>query len=289
VLRLPSKGRSTYSPVRLVKQYKKKYKNDEMIKYQVRRNDNLTKIASRFNTEVSHLVRLNKIKYPNQINPGRILRVPFKVKASSNIRKLTSLPRIAKFNKNQPQQKYTNSEKLRTENHKIKLAHIKSVDQANQVRPAFLPVSFSSRNNTVNPSQVGVIVVDFDETLSHYAEWSKLPVKQLMKLNSMTKRSQLNIHSKIKVPFLKIKPDIFEVKRQEFHKAIQEDFFNNFKIDKLLVRNILKGETVWEICNEIYSIPFWLLASYNPGKNISSIPIGDPIVIPLISPSKSSS
>ena len=288
VLRLPSKGRSTYSPVRLVKQYKKKYKNDEMIKYRVRRNDNLTKIASRFNTEVSHLVRLNKIIYPNQINPGRILRIPFKVKASSNTRKLTSLPRISKFNKNQPQQKYTNSEKLRTENHKIKLAHIKSVDQANQVRPAFLPVSFSSRNNTVNPSQVGVIVVDFDETLSHYAEWSKLPVKQLMKLNSMTKRSQLNIHSKIKVPFLEIKPDIFEVKRQEFHKAIQEDFFNNFKIDKLLVRNIRKGETVWEICNEIYSIPFWLLASYNPGKNISSIPIGDPIVIPLISPSKSS-
>ena len=59
-------------------------------------------------------------------------------------------------------------------------------------------------------------------------------------------------------------------------------------IDKLLVRNILKGETVWEICNEIYSIPFWLLASYNPGKNINSIPVGEPIVIPLVSPSRSS-
>jgi membrane-bound lytic murein transglycosylase D len=287
VLRLPGKGRDTPS-VRLVNKYQKNYNKDEIIKYRVRRNDNLTKIANRFDTEVSQLIRLNKIKYPNQINPGRILRVPFGVKAFSNTRKLTSLPSIAKFNTNQPKQKNTDSIKLKTKDYKIKLAHIKSVDKANQVRPAFLPVSFSSRNHTVNPSRVGVIVVDFDETLSHYAEWSKLPVKHLMKLNSMNKRSQLNIHSKIKVPFLKIKPDIFEEKRQEFHKAIQEDFFNNFKIDKLLVRNMLKGETAWEICNEIYSIPFWLLASYNPGKNINSIPIGEPIVIPLISPGRSS-
>ncbi|HIF03558.1 MAG TPA: LysM peptidoglycan-binding domain-containing protein [Nitrospinaceae bacterium] len=288
VLRLPSKGRSTYAPVRLAKQYQKKYKNEEMIKYQVRRNDNLTKIANRFNTEVSHLVRLNKIKYPNQINPGRILRVPFEVKLFSNNRKLTSPPSIAKLNTNQPKQKNTNSVKLITKDYKIKIAHIKSVDEANQVRPAFLPVSFSNRNNSANPSQVGVIVVDFDETLSHYADWSKLSTKHIMKLNNMTNQSQLNIHSKIKVPFLKVKPDIFEEKRQEFHKAIQEDFFNNFKIDKLLVRNMLKGETAWEICNEIYSIPFWLLASYNSGKNINSIPVGEPIVIPLVSRGRSS-
>ena len=51
---------------------------------------------------------------------------------------------------------------------------------------------------------------------------------------------------------------------------------------------MLKGETAWEICTEIYSIPFWLLASYNPGKNINSIPFGEPIIIPLISSGKSS-
>ena len=288
VLRLPSKGRSTSPRVRVAKQYQWKNKNEKMINYQVRNNDNLTKIANRFNTDIRQLVRLNKIKHPNNINPGQILRVPFGGKKSSNARKLTSLSRDHKINTNEPKQKNTNSVKLRTENHQIKLAHIKSVDQANHVRPAFLPVSFSSKSNDVNPSKVGVIVVDFDETLSHYADWSKLSTTLIMKLNNMTNQSQLNIHSKIKVPFMKVKPDIFEEKRQEFHKAIQEDFFNNFKIDKLLVRNMLKGETAWEICNEIYSIPFWLLASYNSGKNINSIPVGEPIVIPLVSPNRSS-
>ena len=127
-------------------------------------------------------------------------------------------------------------------------------------------------------------MVDFDETLSHYAEWSKLTVRKILNLNGMNKRSRLNVHSRIKVPFTNIAPDIFEEKRQEYHKAIQEDFFNNYKIDKLIVRNMAKGETVWEICNEIYAIPFWLLASYNPSKDINSIPVGEPIVVPIISP-----
>ena len=48
-----------------------------------------------------------------------------------------------------------------------------------------------------------------------------------------------------------------------------------------------KGETAWEICNEIYAIPFWLLASYNPGKDINSIPVGESVVVPIISPVKS--
>ena len=162
------------------------------------------------------------------------------------------------------------------------------MDKGNKSRPAFRPVSFTSKNDTISSSQVGIIIVDFDETLSHYAEWSKLPVKKIINLNRMNKSSHLNVHTKIKVPFVKVGPDLFEERRQEFHKAIQEDFFNNYKIDKLLVRNMAKGETVWEICNEIYAIPFWLLASYNPGKDVNSIPVGEPIVVTIISPVKSS-
>ena len=256
VLRLPGRRGSTYSSVRMVKQYRKKY-SGELIKYRVRRNDNLTKIANRFDTEVSELLRLNRIKYPDQIIRGQLLKVPSR-------------------------------EKLTTQDFEVKLAHIKSVDKANKGRPAFLPVSFASKNDTVNSSQVGVIVVDFDETLSHYAEWSKLPVKKITNLNRMNNSSQLNVHAEIKIPFVKVEPDLFEERRQEYHKAIQEDFFNNYRIDKLFVRNMVKGETAWEICNEIYAIPFWLLASYNPGKDINSIPVGEPVVVPIISPAKSS-
>jgi membrane-bound lytic murein transglycosylase D len=255
----------------------------------VRRNDNLTKIANRFDTEVSELLSLNRIKYPDRIIRGQLLRVPSRANSLNSRIQILSKSKVISRKSYKSDRKRNNSEKLTTQDFKIKLAHIKSVDKANQGRPAFRPVSFASKkNNTVNSSQIGVIVVDFDETLSHYAEWSKLSVKRIIDINGMNNRSQLNVHSEIKVPFVKIAPDIFEERRQEYHKAIQEDFFNNYKIDKLLVRNMLKGETAWEICNEIFAIPFWLLASHNPGKDINSIPVGEPIVVPIISPIKSS-
>jgi len=287
VLRLPGMRGSPYPSARMVKQFQKKY-SGKLINYRVRHNDNLTKIANRFDTEVRELLRLNQIKYPDKIIRGQFLKVPSREKLSDNRIKIASISKTIEPNSYKSDPKRKNLEKLATQDFKVKLAHIKSVDKANKGRPAFRPVSFAASNNKLSSSSVGVIVVDFDETLSHYAEWSKLPVKKILNINRMTKRTQLNIHSEIKVPFVNVKPDIFEEKRQEYHKAIQEDFFNNYKIDDLLLRKMSKGETVWEICNEIYAIPFWLLGSYNPGKDINSIPVGEPIVVPIISPAKSS-
>ena len=72
------------------------------------------------------------------------------------------------------------------------------------------------------------------------------------------------------------------MRRQEFHKAIQEDFFNNYRVEKTTVRKIKKGETLWEISNEIYFIPFWLLNHYNPNQDIHTLSVGDTITIPMI-------
>jgi membrane-bound lytic murein transglycosylase D len=278
---LPTRGYAINSPVRIVKRNHKQY-DGEVTKYRVSRRDNLTKIARRFNTEVSVLLGLNQIKHPDLINLGQLLKVP-SVNSLRDSIKVASNSKDAQAKIDKPARENTDSTELTTQEFKVKRAHIKSVDNANKERPAFLPVSFANTKRISSP-QVGIIVVDFDETLSHYAEWSKLTVRKILNLNGMNKRSRLNVHSRIKVPFTNRAPDIFEEKRQEYHKAIQEDFFNNYKIDKLLVRNMAKGETVWEICNEIYAIPFWLLASYNPGKDINSIPVGEPIVVPIISP-----
>ena len=155
-------------------------------------------------------------------------------------------------------------------------------NNSNKNRPAFLPVSFT--NNQSNLSGIGMITVDFDETLSHYAEWSRLPLKKILKINKLKNQSQLNVHSKVNISFENIDAVLFAERRQEYHKGIQEDFFNNYQINKLLIRNILKGETVWEICNDVYSIPFWLLASYNPDTDINLLSAGDPLVVPIVSP-----
>lgn len=269
VLRLPGRR----SNVRFAHHSNKPYVGDTVI-YKVRRRDNLTKIARRFDTGVSQLIGLNRINNPDQIHRGQLLRVPSRVKVSKVTKKgtvgSTNTPKTLR--------------NVDPRDFEVKLALIESVNKANQARPAFLPLSFINKNKSANSFGVGLIEVDYDETLSHYAEWSRLTVSEIAKLNKKNKRSYLKVHSKIKVPFRNISPDLFEERRQEYHKAIQEDFFNNFQVDKVLVRNIKKGETIWKICNDIYSIPFWLLATYNSEKDIYSIPIGELITIPVISP-----
>jgi membrane-bound lytic murein transglycosylase D len=156
----------------------------------------------------------------------------------------------------------------------------KTNKRLNENRPAFMPVSFSSKNQ----ESIGTITVDFDETLSHYAEWSLVSVKELRKINRLGKKAEITVHRKLRVSFAKTNPEKFEEKRQEYHKAIQEDFFNNYDISKLTIRSVEKGETLWEICNDNYTIPLWLLSSYNSEKNINALAVGEPIIIPVISP-----
>ncbi|MBC8282749.1 MAG: LysM peptidoglycan-binding domain-containing protein, partial [Nitrospinae bacterium] len=150
----------------------------------------------------------------------------------------------------------------------------------NKNRPAFMPVSFPSENQ----GGIGTITVDFDETLSHYAEWALLSVGELKRINKIRGRGEITVHDKLRVSFKKTDPDTFEEKRQEYHKAIQEDFFNNYDIRKLTIRSVEKGETLWEICNDMYTIPLWLLSSYNTDKDMNALAVGEPIVVPVISP-----
>jgi membrane-bound lytic murein transglycosylase D len=109
-------------------------------------------------------------------------------------------------------------------------------------------------------------------------------VAELRRINRIGKRSDISVNDKLRVNFAKVLPDKFEEKRQEYHKAIQEDFFNNYEISKLTIRSVQKGETLWQMSNDNYTIPLWLLSSYNSEKDIRSLSVGEPIVIPVITP-----
>ena len=94
---MPGRRGSAYSSVRMVKQDRKKY-SGKLIKYRVRRNDNLTKITNRFDTEVSKLIRLNRIKYPDQIILGQMLRVPSGEKSLNGRIRIASRSKVVQLN-----------------------------------------------------------------------------------------------------------------------------------------------------------------------------------------------
>lgn len=314
VLKLPTKKtrriRKTFRVAKVKKLPSKNSTTSNTGSYRVRRHDNLTTIARKFNTNPAKLAQLNAIKNPNSLHPGQTLVVPPEsvvlAEASSTIidsaspqsAKISDKIKIARLDlkpkispakplaiKASPDQKPQNESDI-SGDVKVQLASLDSpAYHMNTNRPAFLPVKFKPGKR--KKTRMGEITVDFDETISHYAEWAQLSIREVRRVNNLRRSSRIPVHAKIKVPFTKTDPEKFEERRQEFHKAIQEDFFSNYRVSKLVVRKVKKGETLWEICNDNNFIPYWLLSSYNPEKDINTLALGEPIVIPIITPVKS--
>ena len=290
VLQLP-RGKSSRQPsYKLAKLDSKsispKNFSKNVVSYKVRKYDNLSKIAMRFDTDVRYLTRINRFRNPDTLYPGQRIKVPSqeivnervasKGVKSHNFKLSVGRSKVVTPKKSAP---IKIPRAVPTSTLKVTRNNSESI---NRNRPAFKPVSFSPDANS--DSRIGTITVDFDETLSHYAEWSLLSVRELKKINRIGRKGDISVNDKLHVNFSKTLPVKFDEKRQEYHKAIQEDFFNNYEISKLTIRSVEKGETLWEMRNENYAIPLWLLNSYNSDIDIHSLSVGEPIVIPVIIP-----
>lgn len=302
VLEIPGKEYKGGASSRVVKVYSPKpdwghieIPDDlETIKYRVRRRDTLTQIARKFGVHVSVLAKMNQMTNPHSLRPGQRINVPkpgtdFEVKlarAANKPQKQTDAQKMEiRMNGVQSDESTVVASTSQTVNDESKIeTAIQDLtpvsNEINKNRPAFRPMKFVADTEKF---QVGLIKVDFDETLSHFADWSRLSVRELRRMNHLRRRgSRISVNQALKVPFRRVTAEEFEQKRQEYHKAIQEDFFNNYKIDKIVVRKMKRGETLWEICNNVYFIPFWLLSNYNPDKDINSMSAGESIKIPIL-------
>ena len=284
-IKIPQSG----PPIRLAKLEKKKIRIKGDF-YWVKKNDNLSKIAKRFDTSVTYLKSVNRIRDPNSLHPGQKLRIVNKLPTPVNTKKKnqmnsTKVPEDRILIGSIPLNNKKGAETAKASlNENLKVdgkAQAKGV--LNKNRPAFIPVAFSTQNQ----QKIGTISVDFDETLSHYAEWALTSVGELKKINKLKGKDEITFHDKLLVSFKNTGVDKFEEKRQEYHKAIQEDFFNNYEIRNMTKRNVKKGDSLWEICKGKNTIPLWLLSSYNSDKDMRSLIVGESIVIPVISPKTS--
>ena len=246
----------------------KKYFTGETETYRVKKNDNLYLIAKRLGIEVKDLKRLNRMRNPDSLYLGQSLRVPKSIKTKDSSLPVKEVAAV---------------KIIRPESDLVYSDVNNSAVSMNMNRPAFTPVSFSSK--MPREEKVGVIKVDFDETLSHYAEWADQSLSELRSLNGIRRTSSsLHLNRTIKIPFSRITPEEFAGKRQEYHKAVQEDFFNSFRVEKILIRSVKKGENLWVLCNKIYDIPIWLLGNFNPDRDMTALAVGDPIIIPMVIP-----
>ncbi|MEO6097161.1 MAG: transglycosylase SLT domain-containing protein [Fibrobacteria bacterium] len=120
-----------------------------------------------------------------------------------------------------------------------------------------------------------------EETLSHYSEWGQVPEKTLRTLNRIRNPKDFRIGRRIRIPLSEEKAKAFRTSREEYYRAIEEDFYGNYYVSVTEPLKVEKGMNLWTWSQE-REIPFWLLQKHNPGKALNELHPGDTLNLPMI-------
>ena len=156
-----------------------------------------------------------------------------------------------------------------------------------EVPPAVSAVAELDAAPIPDPSDYAVtpdhrITVQAEETLGHYAEWLEVSASRLRRLNRMDYETPLVIGRQKKLDFNRVTPEEFEQRRLEYHRTLQEEFFDAYVVSGTRTHTLRKGDSLWYLAQRKYEVPIWLLHQYNPDLDFGSLPAGTPMVVPII-------
>jgi membrane-bound lytic murein transglycosylase D len=126
------------------------------------------------------------------------------------------------------------------------------------------------------------VLVDADETLGHFADWLEVTPQRLRQLNKLRPRRQIQIGQPLRLDFSKVSPEVFQERRLEYHKGIEEDFFGSFRVTTTIEHTLRPGETLWTLSHKTYAVPSWLIHRYNPDVDLAKLVPGTKLVIPIV-------
>lgn len=129
---------------------------------------------------------------------------------------------------------------------------------------------------------IGIIRVAVEETLGHYADWLQVPTREIRRINGFRYGEVLHILQRIRIPLRKVSKEVFEEKRFEYHEEIVQDFFGAYRITQVQIYQIRKGDNIWDLCNDVFEVPVWLLQTYNSGMDLNDLKVAQPVRIPVI-------
>jgi membrane-bound lytic murein transglycosylase D len=163
-----------------------------------------------------------------------------------------------------------------------------------QIAVAVAPGELESRTNeeltdalAADPSDYSVasnstIEIQASETLGHYADWLEIKSWDVRRLNSMQFRDNVIIGDRLRLRFTTVSVQEFERRRRDFHSTQQQQFFSNYRIQRVETYKIRRNDNIGQIARSQYSTPIWLLRQYNPQLDFNRIQIGQEIDFPIL-------
>jgi membrane-bound lytic murein transglycosylase D len=129
---------------------------------------------------------------------------------------------------------------------------------------------------------VGIIHVEVEETLGHYAEWAGVRAQDLRRLNSLRYGRMIHIGQRLKIPLHRVDKETFEEKRYEYHKGLAEDFFSAYRVAGMQTYTIKRGDNIWTLSRENFELPLWLIQRYNTEVDLHSLLPSQKLMIPVV-------
>ncbi|MGD9031910.1 MAG: transglycosylase SLT domain-containing protein [Desulfobacteraceae bacterium] len=279
-LRLPAhavEGKRVASAEMLESIYRLRQKPSRF--YRVKRGDTVGEIAQMHGLKVSDLIVANNLDSRATIYINQNLRLPLR---GEKLEKVEATPKIS------PQLasvSETQSKKVAVIPPEKKQPKFEGETPASDlpVTPAVVVGNLEVEHViTEDGRKIGVIRVELEETLGHYADWLRVPTWAIRRLNGLRYGKFLRIHQKVKIPLDNVSREQFEQARIEFHQELQEDFFSVYKIESVQIYRVKNGDNIWTLCNEVFKLPLWLVKKYNPDVDFYNLRRSEKLAIPVV-------
>ena len=159
----------------------------------------------------------------------------------------------------------------------------KAVGKNTQTHPEIVLANLSVKKTWhQNGKKLGVIRVDVEETLGHYAEWLNVSAREIRRLNGFRYGRALHMNQNIKIPLRRVTQEEFVEKRFEYHQELAENFFASYRVEKVRTYSIKRGDNIWTLSHQEFEVPLWLIKRYNADVDFGSLVPSQKLVIPII-------
>ncbi|MDP6979617.1 MAG: LysM peptidoglycan-binding domain-containing protein [Myxococcota bacterium] len=255
-------------------------------RYTVRRGDTISRIAKRFNVSEAEILSANRLRNRNRIYVGQSLVLRGVEPIVAEIAENDAKPIVEKKHHPDAVATLSNPPDRPAESLlPVQGAALIETAAANQIAEEGTPSDLPGL--LADPSDYGVasdktIEVQGAETLGHFAEWLDIRASRLRRVNGLSYGRSIAIGQRIKLDLSRIDAAVFEARRQEYHRNLQEAFFERYEIEGTRTHVTRRGDSVWTLAEKKYRVPLWLLRQYNPDINFAALQKGMRVQVPIL-------
>lgn len=246
--------------------------------YVVKSGDTLSDIGRRVGMSEADLMKLNGIRDRNYIFEGQRLRVSKAPVPAAAVAANAPAAADALAPDDRPEEDTKGAEQVaRSKPQPV------SREQAAEIGPSLVPgiASAASADPTDYSVVNGTTVVQGSETLGHFADWLGVSATSLRRLNGMKPGTALALGRRIKLDLSNVDAAQFEERRIAWHRQVQDEFFERFRITGQERYRLKAGESLWTLTQRT-NVPVWLLRQYNPETDFANVRIGTEIILPRV-------